>query len=187
MILIRHGQTEFNRVFSTTRRDPGIRDPCLTNCGQRQAQAVARAVRPFGLSRIIVSPYVRALETATIIAEQLRIAITVEALIAERFSFTCDIGSPLNELRDRWPDLAFDHLPDPWWPQREETEELICQRSESFRQRIAREPWSQIGVVTHWGFIRALTGLKVPNGAVLRIDPTRPERQSELVFAPDPG
>jgi hypothetical protein len=32
----------------------------------------------------------------------------------------------------------------------------------------------QIGVVTHWNFIRALTGLKMPNGAVLagRSDPT---------------
>jgi glucosyl-3-phosphoglycerate phosphatase len=187
VILIRHGQTEFNRVFSATRRDPGIRDPRLTNLGQRQAQAVALAVRTLGLSRIITSPYVRALETGTIIAENLRIAITVEPLIAERFSFTCDIGSPLDELRDRWPDMAFDHLPDPWWPQTEETEELVWQRSESFRQRIAEEPWSHIGVVTHWGFIRALTGLKVPNGTVLRIDPTRPDREPELIFAPDLG
>ena len=91
----------------------------------------------------------------------------------------------MDELRDRWPDLAFDHLPDPWWPQTEETEELIWQRSESFRQQIAGEPWSHIGVVTHWGFIRALTGLKVPNGTVLRIDPTRPDREPELIFAPD--
>jgi len=42
-------------------------------------------------------------------------------------------------------------------------------------------------VVTHWGFVRALTGLKVPNGAVLRIDPTRPRRKSELLFVPDAG
>jgi hypothetical protein len=39
--------------------------------------------------------------------------ITVDPLIAERFSFICDIGSPLAELRAGWPDLAFDHLPDP--------------------------------------------------------------------------
>jgi hypothetical protein len=29
MILIRHGQTEFNRVCSVIWRDPGIRDPAL--------------------------------------------------------------------------------------------------------------------------------------------------------------
>jgi hypothetical protein len=45
----------------------------------------------------------------------------------------------------------------------------------------------QIGAITHWGFIRALTGRKVPNGAVLRIDPTRPDREPELLFVPDAG
>jgi broad specificity phosphatase PhoE len=187
VILIRHGQTEFNRVFSVTRRDPGIRDPHLTDHGRRQAQAVARILLSFNLGRLITSPYARALETAGIIAGHLGLPITVEPLIAERFSFICDIGSPLVELRAGWPALAFDHLPDPWWPQAEETEEMIWHRSESFRRRIAGEPWLQIGVITHWGFIRALTGLKVPNGAVLRIDPTRPDREPELLFVPDAG
>jgi hypothetical protein len=40
-------------------------------------------------------------------------------------------------------------------------------------------------VVTHWGFIRALTGLKVPNGAVLRS--IRPDQEPELLFVPDAG
>ncbi len=30
MLLIRHGQSEFNVVYSVTRQDPGIRDPKLT-------------------------------------------------------------------------------------------------------------------------------------------------------------
>jgi broad specificity phosphatase PhoE len=148
VILIRHGQTEFNRVFSTTRRDLGIRDPHLTDQGRRQVQAVARVSGSFNLARLITSPYARALETAAIIAEHLSVPITVDPLIAERFSFTCDIGSPLTELRAGCPDLAFDHLPDPWWP------------------------------------IRALTGLKVPNGAVLWIEPTQPDREPELLFVP---
>jgi glucosyl-3-phosphoglycerate phosphatase len=185
VILIRHGQTEFNRVFSVTRRDPGIRDPHLTELGERQAAAVARILRPLNLGRLIASPYVRALETATIVAGHLDLPITIDALIAERFCFVCDIGSPLAELRARWPDLAFDHLPDPWWPQVEETEETISERSKRFRDRIASEGWSEIALVTHWGFIRALTGLTVPNGAVLRIDPTRPDRKAEMVFVPD--
>ncbi len=101
VILIRHGQTEFNRVFSVTRRDPGIRDPHLTDLGRRQAAAVAQALRPSRLRRLISSPYARALETAGIIAEHLGLPISVEPLIAERFFFICDIGSPLAELRAR--------------------------------------------------------------------------------------
>jgi broad specificity phosphatase PhoE len=185
VILIRHGQTEFNRVFSVTRRDPGIRDPHLTDLGRRQAAAVARILRYSSLQKLITSPYTRALETAGIIAEHLDLPITVEPLIAERFFFTCDIGSPLAGLRARWPDVVFDHLRDPWWPQLEETEEVILHRSETFRRQIAKDVWSDIAVVSHWGFIRALTGLKVPNGSVLRVDPTRPDREAEMVLIPE--
>jgi histidine phosphatase superfamily protein (branch 1) len=85
VILIRHGQTEFNRVFSVTRRDPGIRDPHLADLGRRQAASVAQALRPSRLRKLISSPYTRALETAGIIAEHLGLPISVEPLIAERF------------------------------------------------------------------------------------------------------
>src|SRR5229473_4704157 len=132
VILIRHGQTEFNRMFSVTQRDPGIRDPHLTDLGRRQAAAVAQVLRSSSLGRLNTSPYARALETAGIITEHLNLPITVEPLIAERFFFTCDIGSPLAELRACWPDVRFDHLRDPWWPQLEETEEVILHRSETF-------------------------------------------------------
>jgi hypothetical protein len=39
VILIRHGQTEFNGIFSVTRtrHDPGVRDWHLTDWGRRQA------------------------------------------------------------------------------------------------------------------------------------------------------
>ena len=136
---------------------------------------------------MISSPYTRALETAGIIADQLGLPITVEALVAERFCFTCDIGSPLVELRARWPSVGFDHLDDPWWPKIEETEEVTWRRSQIFRQRICTEGWLETAVVTHWGFIRALTGLTVPNGTVLRIDLTRPDREPELIFSGDHG
>jgi broad specificity phosphatase PhoE len=186
MILIRHGQTEFNRVFSATRRDPGIRDPLLTPDGRGQAAAAAELLVDRGLRRLIASPYARALETVTIIADCLGLPVAVDALVAERCAYACDIGSPRDELQRGWPDFGFDHLPDPWWPRQEESEAALLLRSERFRARIASEPWAETAVVTHWGFIRALTGLKVPNGTVLRIDPTRPEREPEFLLLPAP-
>ena len=186
MILIRHGQTEFNRVFSVTRRDPGIRDPHLTEAGRRQVEEAACVLSRHGgaVRRLIASPYRRALETATIIATRRGWPIAIEAVVAERFCYVCDIGSPLGELRALWPDLVFDHLADPWWPEREESEAVIAERSRVFRSRMAAGPWHETAVVTHWGFIRALTGLSVPNGAVLRIDPSRPDFAAELLFMP---
>jgi broad specificity phosphatase PhoE len=137
------------------------------------------------LAKIIASPYARALETASIIGAELELPITVDALIAERFCFACDIGSPLADLQLRWPNLAFDHLPDPWWPLSEETEEAMSRRADCFRSRLAAGACSDVALVTHWGFIRALTRLEVPNGAVLRIDPTRPDRSAKILFVPN--
>jgi glucosyl-3-phosphoglycerate phosphatase len=147
VILIRHGQTEFNRVFSATRCDPGIRDPHLTGHGRQQALLAADALRSLALRRLLTSPYSRALETAEIIAGNLGLPVYVEPLIAERFCFTCDIGSSVTVLRARWPEIVFDHLEDPWWPQAEETEEMICQRAQRFRFRCAGEAWRETAVV----------------------------------------
>ena len=35
------------------------------------------------------------------------------------------------------------------------------------------------------GTVEEVTGLKVPNGSVLRIDPTRPDRGAEMVLIPE--
>jgi hypothetical protein len=32
--------------------------------------------------------------------------------------------------------------------------------------------WRHVGVVSHWGFIRTLTGLDVKNAEVVKFDPT---------------
>src|SRR5579885_2924149 len=99
MILVRHGQSEFNVVFSVTRVDPGIRDPRLTAEGRRQAEAAAEALAGHGIERLIASPYHRALETAEIVARRLGVAIAVEPLVGERAAFACDVGTPRQSLK----------------------------------------------------------------------------------------
>ncbi len=175
MLLIRHGQSEFNVVYSVTRVDPGIRDPRLTEDGRAQALATARLIADERPTRLVTSPYTRALETAEIVARELGLPITVDARVGERAAFACDVGTPVSALRDRWLGLALDHLEDIWWPKLEESEEALGRRCEAFRCEIAQaEDWRDVAVVTHWGFIRSLTGMTVPNCAVLRIDPTQP-------------
>jgi broad specificity phosphatase PhoE len=195
MYLIRHGQSEFNRLFAVTRKDPGIRDPRLTEHGRGQVAAAAQALARCGVRRLIASPYSRALETADIIATHLAAAVAdsdgvaslpirVDTLIGERYAFTCDVGSQIADLRARWPHLDFAHLSDPWWPQEEESEDALGLRRDRFLQEIVADDWTEIAVVSHWGFIRALTGLTVSNATVLRIDPRYPEREPEIVFVP---
>jgi len=172
MILVRHGQSHFNVVYGATRQDPGIVDPGLTLEGIRQAEAAAEALAEHDLRRILVSPYSRTLHTAEIIAAALGLPVSVEPLIRERCFFTCDIGSPRSELAVRWSRFDFGTLPERWWPEPEETEDELALRCQTFRTAMAQcEDWEYVLVVSHWGFIRGLTGQAVANGTVLSFKP----------------
>jgi broad specificity phosphatase PhoE len=181
MILIRHGQSEFNLHYGRTRQDPGIRDPSLTEDGRAQASAAAEALRGHDVRRLLSSPYRRALETAEIIAESLRLPVEIDAMVGERVAFSCDLGSDPVELARRWPAWSFDHLADPWWPAHEEPETGLFARCDRFRSRTdALADRDHLAIVSHWGFIRALTGLPVGNCSIVRFR-VHPERAAEVV------
>lgn len=173
MILLRHAQSHFNVHFAKTRQDPGIVDPELTDEGLLQAEAAVEVLQHLPVKRIRVSPYTRTLQTASILAERLDLPVTVDSLIRERAFFTCDIGSPRSELQARFPKIDFGDLPERWWPEPEETEEELLERCGRFRRSMADSgDWTDWLVVSHWGFIRGLTGEGVANCTHLRFDPT---------------
>lgn len=173
MILIRHGQSEFNVHYGKTRRDPGIPDPILTEEGHRQAAEVAELLRREGIRRLIASPYTRALQTAQVIVAALELPVTIEVAVRERAAFVCDIGTHRSELCRRWPSWKFDHIDEQWWPVGEEPEAEVLRRAGGFRQAMAAAPdWADVAVVSHWGFIRAFTGRELRNGESIRVDPT---------------
>ena len=172
MIFVRHGESEFNRHFNRTRVDPGIRDPALTDTGREQASAAADRLRDHDVARLLASPYRRALETAHIIAERLGVPIAIEPLVRERCAFACDIGSERSHLKERWPHLHFDHIDERWWPDEEESEVLLVERCGAFRGVARAMPdWHRVAVVSHWGFIRGLTGRELRNGELIHFDP----------------
>ena len=173
MILVRHGQTEFNVIYTRTRQDPGIPDPWLTAEGRRQAAAAAAELAGRDIRRVLASPYQRSLQTAAIIAERLGLRVAIEPLIRERAVFTCDIGSPRSQLAARWPGFDFSDLPERWWPEPDESEAELAVRCGVFRTALAKSPdWPRVAVISHWGFIRSLTGQALPNGALVQFDPT---------------
>jgi broad specificity phosphatase PhoE len=181
VILIRHGQSEFNVHYGRTRQDPGIRDPGLTEEGRAQAHTAAATLGAQDLRRLVSSPYRRALETAEIIAGALRLPVTVDPMVGERAAFSCDFGSGPVELARRWPAWSFDHLAEQWWPAHEEPEAGLLARCARFRMATdALEDRDHVAIVSHWGFIRALTGLAVPNATVVRFR-IRPEPAAEVV------
>ncbi len=77
LILIRHGQPEW------VRDGLNVDDPPLTDLGRRQAAAMARALAEERVDRILVSPLVRARQTAEPLVDVLGIRPEVHDWMAE--------------------------------------------------------------------------------------------------------
>ena len=93
MILMRHGESEFNVVYKRTRVDPGIRDPKLTPLGRHQVAEASAHLDSRPITHILTSPYTRAIETASIVAKRIAVPIHVDTRIGERAAFACDVGT----------------------------------------------------------------------------------------------
>ena len=171
MILMRHGQSEFNLHFTATRRDPGIPDPKLTLDGEAQAAHAAGALAEKGITRIVVSPYTRALQTAAPIARALGVPVVVNPVVRERFHFSCDIVTPISDLARAWPDYDFSHIEEVWWPSGTESTDSTMARAARFRADMqASDFWRQTLVVSHWAFLLTFSGQNLNNGAWVRIE-----------------
>jgi broad specificity phosphatase PhoE len=182
MILIRHGQSEFNVHHDRTGRDPGIPDPRLTELGRRQVTQSAERLKDHAhpIRRVLASPYTRALETAEIVARVLDVPVEVEHSVHEHAFYHCDIGTPRSLLSERWPALSFEHIEEVWWPNLDETREQVEARCQLFHARAAALPdWRHVAVVSHWGFILQLTGHSAANAELVPFDPTRERRARE--------
>lgn len=195
MILIRHGQSEFNAAFNRTGIDPGIIDAPLTEQGRIQVSRAAAELRNrieagTMIRRLVVSPYTRTLQTAAIIAETLDLPMEIDPLVREHALYQCDIGTPASRLSLAWPALSFGHLAESWWSSLDETRAQLLERCRAFhRQAGAWADWREVVVISHWGFIRGLTGYEARNAELVPFDPGRfdpgqfdPGRQSALAL-----
>jgi len=172
MFLLRHGQSYFNLHFTPTRIDPGIEDPELTDLGIAQAHAAAAQLTRVALTRIIISPYMRALQTAEPILKFHQAPVDIMHEVRERAAFVCDVGSPPDLLAARFPHHEFKHLPSTWWSKPVETLESTTARADEFRALMAaRADAKTTLLVSHWAFILALTGKSLSNGDILEYDP----------------
>ena len=173
MFLLRHGQSYFNLHFGATRVDPGIEDAELTPLGVEQAAAAAKRLAGKALTRIIVSPYTRALQTAQPMLHVHPVPVTVMQEVREQAAYACDIGTAPDLLASRFPQHDFAHLPAIWWNQGAETTAETSRRALAFRDYMAaRDDGATTLLVSHWAFILALTGTSLANGEVLEYDPT---------------
>ena len=174
MFLLRHGQSFFNLYYTESKVDPGIEDPELTPLGHQQAEAAAAHLAAAKITRVIVSPYTRALQTAQPVLVRHRVPVMIMPEVRERAAFTCDVGSTREQLAVRFPQHDFAHLPVVWWPETETTQETI-DRANTFRiTAAARDDAVTTLLVSHWAFILALSGVSLGNGQILDYNLSQP-------------
>lgn len=143
---------------------------------------------------IVSSPLSRALDTANnslenVFDESIRIPKIVLPCASERVYMSSEIGKPRVELKSTYLDWDFSHVPDsPWWFIPEESSSYIewrppgvyaipgeprdnfIERMKRLRLWIENRPEKCIMVFTHWGVIRALTGLNFENCEIRTIN-----------------
>jgi broad specificity phosphatase PhoE len=152
LILVRHGESSGNRerVFATSPQDLP-----LTELGYRQANIVAaRIAELFRPQLVVASAFLRASETARIIADALALPLQIEPDLHER-----EIGiyrgqsydSPYSE-----PDYD-EERPWAWKPQGGESYEEVQARTAPILDRLAAgHPLEDVVVVSHGGVMTTL-------------------------------
>ncbi|MDG6093592.1 histidine phosphatase family protein [Acetobacter sp. AN02] len=175
MIVLRHCESEFNRLYTLTGRDPGIADPPLSARGRSQAAALPAVLAGHRIGRILVSPYHRAIETAQPLARELGLTPRIQPLVRERALYSCDIGSPRSELEGRWPDLDFSGLDENWWTEGVEPVRETERRARAFCAEAGADEAAdgETLVVSHWAFLLSLTGEGMENGSWRFFNPSR--------------
>jgi broad specificity phosphatase PhoE len=166
---IRHGQSEFNASFQGS-TDPMIFDAPLTKLGFEQATKARDDVSILGITRVITSPFTRAIQTAQTIFDGIS-PIEVQHGHHELLLHSCDIGRHPDELKAHFPTLLFDHLPQSWWHENSiEGQEIVKEPIELFRKRISKFVAGlnkidneNIAIVGHGNAFREIIGVELTN------------------------
>ncbi|MGN6444947.1 histidine phosphatase family protein [Amnibacterium sp.] len=143
LVLVRHGETEWNRVG----RVQGRTDLPLNDTGREQARATARRLRGDRFDAVVASPLSRAAETADLIADGLGIG-PVELVddLVERHYGDAE-GMTGADLDARWGGRL---------EAQETREEVVARVTPALLAIAQRHPGPRVLVVSHGGVIGSL-------------------------------
>ena len=150
--LVRHGATEWNEA----KRAQGMADIPLTQKGREEAQLAREMLSNFPIEAVYSSDLSRAYQTALPIASAHGLEVQTDPAFREidQGEWT---GLPVEEIRQRWPDL--------WGPARHystrpggESPMQVRQRAlAGLRKVVEAHPDGDVVIVSHGGTIRWLS------------------------------
>ena len=154
LYLVRHGETDWNRQH----RIQGLTDIPLNETGREQARAAGRLLARREWDGIIASPLSRAMETASIIAEETGLSAPepIDALVERNYGE--GEGLDFTEINRRYPDRAA-------VPGQESRDEVIARVVPALREVASARPGESLIVVSHGGAIRGVLMAADPTGS----------------------
>jgi len=174
-----------------------IFDAELSELGHGQATRTGQAIDKLNITKVIVSPFTRTLQTASLIFGE-RHNFEINALVREQLCNSCDVGTHPEKLGEFYSHLDFSHLDDCWWHQGEldhrgfatEPHEVLLERADNFTKNLRvnnslihenhaisgdhdsdNKSDRSIAIVSHGNFIRAVTGVQPDNCEIVNFNP----------------
>lgn len=147
LILIRHGETEWNVIG----RYQGQADPPLNEQGVAQSYELAEQLAGTGLDILYASPLKRAAQTAQIVVEKLSIPLFMEPRFMEihQGDWQTRLRAEINQL---YPDLFRRWESEPWEvspPNGESLQQVQDRVIVALKEVIDKYPHRCVGIVTH--------------------------------------
>ncbi|KKO83065.1 histidine phosphatase family protein [Corynebacterium otitidis] len=157
LILLRHGQTDFNRAG----RMQGRLDTELTALGRRQAADAAGLLRGRGIARVVSSDLSRAADTAAAVADGLDLGVSFDARFRETALGEWQ-GKARDEVDEAYPGQRARWRLDPGFapPGGESRLDVAARARAGLEEALLLPPEAEgetLLVVAHGGVISALT------------------------------
>lgn len=172
LLLLRHGRTMMTaaRQFSGS----GFDGPALDEEGRLQAVGAAQSLTESGAVAVVSSPMRRTVETAEIVARELKVPVQVDEGWRE-LDFGAWEGLTFPQVGDRFPTELAEWLgkPDATPPGGEPIEAMVARVAAARDRALAQFPGETVVVVTHSLPIRAIVRLSLdaPPQAMFRLQP----------------
>jgi broad specificity phosphatase PhoE len=156
--LLRHGQTSSD----IEDRYGGDYDDSLTKGGEKQASALAKELKNSGITKLFVSPKIRARETAKIICTQIKPEVVIVQNIRERNNYGVLTGMKKEEAKKDFFDEVEDLEENSPYHHVKDSEDYFafCERVLASFNEIVEEEFGNetesIGFLTHGGPITVI-------------------------------
>ena len=153
LYLVRHGETAFSSEHRHNR--PDIE---LTELGHAQARAAADRLRRLGVALVLTSPFVRARQTAEIVADTLGVPLLETALLEEVRRPSEVLGRTSDDPEVARVDMAIAaHGEDPAWHFSDEENFFERrERAEAFLRFLEDRDEEAVAAVSHGGMMRMI-------------------------------